>query len=50
MCTDESSQSQGDHTLFFKRLSLIKTMVLILYVDDIIVMCDNKEEIKGLES
>lgn len=50
MCTDESSQSQGDHTLFFKCLYLIKTMGLILYVDDIIVTCDNKEEIKGLES
>lgn len=38
MHTDDYSQSQGDHTLFFKHSLLMKIIVLIAYVDDIIVI------------
>ena len=44
------SQSQGDHTLFFKHSPHQKITVLIVYVDDIIMTGDNYEEIKDMKT
>ena len=43
------SQSQGDHTLFIKHSTLKKITSLIVYIDDIIVTCDNVEQIKTMK-
>ncbi|KAK0590274.1 hypothetical protein LWI29_024799 [Acer saccharum] len=43
------NQSQGDHTLFFKRSSGGKKAILIVYVDDIIMTSDDIEEIGRLK-
>jgi hypothetical protein len=42
-------QSQVDHTLFIKHSSRRKVMVLIVYVDYIVVIGDDKEEIQNLK-
>ena len=43
------SQSQGDHTLFFKHSSEGKKAILIVYVDDIIMTRDDSEELERLK-
>ena len=43
------SQSEGDHTLFFKRGRDSKIAILIVYVDDIIVIGNDIEEIRNLK-
>ena len=43
------SQSEGDHTLFFKRGQDSKIAILIVYVDDIIVTGNDPEEIRNLK-
>ena len=43
------SQSEGDHTLFFKRGRDSKITILIVYVDDIIVTGNDIEEIRNLK-
>ena len=43
------SQSEGDHTLFFKRSQDSKIDVLIVYVDDIIVTRNDVYEIRNLK-
>jgi hypothetical protein len=42
------SQSDSDHTLFYRK-RLEKITVLIIYVDDMIITCDDRDEIKRLE-
>ena len=43
------SQSQGDHTLFFKHSSEGKKAILIVYVDDIIMIGADSEELEKLK-
>ena len=43
------SQSQADHTLFYKRSPEGKQSILIVYVDDIVLTGDDEEEIKQLK-
>ena len=43
-------QSQSDHTLFIKHAHLGKITTLIVYVDDIVVIGDDQEEIMALKS
>ena len=43
-------QSQGDHTLFIKHNSSGKLTALIVYVDDIIVIGNDKGEIQRLKT
>ena len=43
------TQSQADHTMFFKHSNEGKIVVLIVYVDDIIVTGDDHLEIKRLK-
>ena len=43
------SQSEGDHTLFFKHGQDSKLAILIVYVDDIIVTGDDVKEIGNLK-
>ena len=43
------SQSEGDHTLFFKRGQDSKIAILIVYVDDIIVTGNDPKEIRNLK-
>ncbi|KAL4334375.1 hypothetical protein GQ457_07G010170 [Hibiscus cannabinus] len=42
-------QSQGDHTLFIKKLFFRGSNCTILYVDDIIVTGDDSEDIENLK-
>lgn len=42
------TQSDSNHTMFYKRRQN-KIVVLIIYVDDMIITGDDKKEIKGLE-
>ncbi|RVX13350.1 hypothetical protein CK203_021078 [Vitis vinifera] len=42
-------QSYGDHTLFIKQLPKMKIIALIVYVDDIIVIRDDIEEMQNLK-
>lgn len=42
-------QTQGDHTLFIKQRSPSKLFALIVYVDDIIVISTDQEEIDKLQ-
>ena len=42
-------QSQGDHTLFIKHSSQGKVTVLIVYVDDIVLTCDDMEGMQELK-
>ena len=42
-------QSEGDYTLFIKNSSDGKAALLIVYVDDIIIIASDKEEIQNLE-
>ena len=42
-------QSQGDHTLFFKRSKTGGVTILLVYVDDIIVTGDDEREIEVLK-
>ena len=44
------TQSQADHTLFFKFSPTRKLAILIVYVDDIILTGDDTEEISDLKS
>lgn len=37
-------QSQGDHALFFKHSETGRVTMLLVYMDDIIVTCDDEEE------
>ena len=41
-------QSQGDHTLLINHVTQSKVIVLIVYVDDIVVIGDDLEEIGKL--
>lgn len=43
-------QSQGDHTLFIRHSKTGKVTALLVYVDDIIVTCDDSEEIHNLKN
>lgn len=43
-------QSQENHTLFFKHLAVGKLTVLIVYIDDIIMISDDNEEIPKLKT
>ena len=45
----EYTQSQGDHTLFFKHSTDEKITALIVYVDDIIVTGNDFDEIRRLK-
>ncbi|RVW94789.1 Retrovirus-related Pol polyprotein from transposon TNT 1-94 [Vitis vinifera] len=47
---EEFSQGQSDHTLFIKRSHGGKITVLIVYVDDIIVTGNDKEEISRFKT
>ncbi|RVW86491.1 Retrovirus-related Pol polyprotein from transposon TNT 1-94 [Vitis vinifera] len=48
MITNGYKQSQGDHTLFIKHWTLGGVTALLVYVDDIIVIGNDKEERDGL--
>ncbi|XP_072054409.1 uncharacterized mitochondrial protein AtMg00810-like [Arachis hypogaea] len=43
------TQSQADHTLFYKYSAVNKTAILIVYVDDIILTGDDSLELKDLK-
>ena len=43
------SQSNGDHSLFYKHSNIEKITILIVYVDDIIITGDDSEERIKLE-
>ena len=43
------NQSQRDHTLFFKHSSEGKKAILIVYVDDIMMIGDDSEELERLK-
>ena len=49
MKTLNYKQSNGEHTLFFKRSSENLLTLLIVYVDDIIITGNDLTEIQGLE-
>ena len=38
------SQSNGDHSLFYKHSNMEKITILIVYIDDIIITGDDSEE------
>ena len=42
-------QGQADHTLFIKPTENVKRVILIVYVDDIIVIGDDMQEIDNLK-
>ncbi|GAA0184850.1 transmembrane signal receptor [Lithospermum erythrorhizon] len=42
-------QSQANHTMFIKHTGNGKVTILIVYVDDIIVTCDDMAEIKNIK-
>ena len=44
MITNGYKQSQGDHTLFIKHLTLGGVTALLVYVDDVIVIGNDKEK------
>ena len=48
MITNGYKQSQGDHTLFIKHSTSGGVTALLVYVDDIIVIGNDKEERDGL--
>lgn len=43
------SQGQASHTMFYKQSKEGKLAILIVYVDDIILTGDDKEELEGLK-
>ena len=43
------SSSQGDHSLFIKHSYIRKITTFIVYVDDIVAIEDDQEEIMGLK-
>lgn len=42
-------QSQVDHTLFFKKISTEKLVILIVYVDDVVLIDNSTEEMDKLK-
>ncbi|KAH9648615.1 reverse transcriptase Ty1/copia-type domain-containing protein [Citrus sinensis] len=44
------SQGQADHTMFYKQSKEGKLAILIVYVDNIILTGDDKEELEGLNA
>ncbi|RVW75417.1 Retrovirus-related Pol polyprotein from transposon RE1 [Vitis vinifera] len=44
-----AGKSQADHTLFYKHSTMGKIAILIVYVDDIILTCDDVGELKVLK-
>ena len=45
----KNSQSNGDHSLFYRHSNIEKITILIVYVDDIIITGDDSEERIKLE-
>lgn len=41
-------QGQTDHTLFVKRTELGQQAILMIYVDDMVITCDDEVEISNL--
>ena len=49
MTSLDYKQSQGDHTHFFKHAAVREVMILLVYVDNISVIGDDKREQQKLQ-